>query len=134
MTRRRWGLLALGIVLLGWILGGEWVSIHAHVPENHFLDALTGLSFLLSGIVALDRRPGNRIGWLMIAYVVVNYLGNWGNLQVPVVPAVGASIGQQLGSPFLAHIALSYPTGRLRTRSIGPSSASSTPRRASPAW
>ncbi|HEV2241674.1 MAG TPA: sensor histidine kinase, partial [Streptosporangiaceae bacterium] len=42
--------------------------------------------------------------------------GNWGNLQVPVVPAVGASIGQQLGSPFLAHIALSYPTGRLRTR------------------
>jgi signal transduction histidine kinase len=116
MTSRRWGLLALGIVLLGWILGGEWVSIHAHVPENHFLDALTGLSFLLSGIVALDQRPGNRIGWLMIAFVVVNYLGNWGNLQVPVVPAIGATIGQQFGSPILAHIALSYPTGRLRTR------------------
>jgi signal transduction histidine kinase len=116
MTRRRWWLLALGIVLLGWILGGEWVSIHAHVPENHFIDALPGLSFLLAGIVALDQRPGNRIGWLMIAYVVVSYLGNWGNLQVPVAPAIGSSIGQQLGGAILAHIALSYPTGRLRTR------------------
>ncbi len=40
MTRRRWGLAALGIVLLAWIIGGEWVSIHQHVPENHFIDAL----------------------------------------------------------------------------------------------
>jgi signal transduction histidine kinase len=116
MTRRRWGLLTLGIALLGWILGGEWVSIHAHVPENHFIDALTGVSFVLSGLVALDQRPRNRIGALMIAFVVVSYLGNWGNLQVPVVPAIGASIGQQLSAPILAHIALSYPTGGLRTR------------------
>ncbi len=116
MTKRRWGLFALGITLLGWVIGGEWVSIHALVPENHFIDALPGLSFLVAGIVALDRRPGNCIGWLMIAYVVVSYLGNWGNLQVPVVPAIGGSIGQQLGGAILAHMGLSYPTGRLRTR------------------
>ena len=116
MTGRRWGLLALGLALLGWIIGGEWVSIHARVPENHFIDALPGLSFLLAGLVALDRRPSSRIGWLMIAYVVVSYLGNWGNLQVPAAPAIGSSIGQQLGGAILAHMALSYPTGRLRTR------------------
>jgi len=116
MTGRRWGLLALGLALLGWIIGGEWVSIHAHVPENHFIDALPGLSFLLAGLVALDRRPSSRIGRLMIAYVVVSYLGNWGNLQVPAAPAIGSSIGQQLGGAILAHMALSYPTGRLRTR------------------
>ena len=50
MTRRRWGLAALGIVLLAWIIGGEWVSIHQHVPENHFIDALGGLSFLVAGL------------------------------------------------------------------------------------
>jgi hypothetical protein len=77
MTRRRWGLAALGTVLVGWILSGEWVSIHQHVPENHFIDALVGLSFLAAGIVTLDRRPGNAIGRLMIAYVVVSYFGNW---------------------------------------------------------
>jgi signal transduction histidine kinase len=91
------------------------VSIRQHVPENHLIDALGGLSFLVAGLVALDRRPHNRIGWLMIAYAVVSYLGNWGNLQAAVVPMIGL-IGQQLGGPILAQMALSYPTGRLRTR------------------
>ena len=115
MTRRRWALALLGLALLGWIIGGEWVSIHQHVPENHFIDALGGLSFLVAGLVALDRRPGNAIGKLMIAYAAVSYLGNWGNLQVAVVPMIG-TIGQQLGGPILAQMLLSYPTGRLRTR------------------
>jgi signal transduction histidine kinase len=115
MTRRRWGLAALGVVMLAWILGGEWVSIHARVPENHLIDAVGGLSYLLAGLVALDRRPGNAFGKLMIAYVAVSYLGNWGNLQVAVVPMIGL-IGQQPSGAILAHAALSYPTGRLRTR------------------
>jgi signal transduction histidine kinase len=115
MTRRRWVLLALGVALAGWIIGGEWVSIRQHVPENHLIDALGGLSFLVAGLVALDRRPHNRMGWLMIAYAVVSYLGNWGNLQVAAVPMVGL-IGQRLGGPILAQMVLSYPTGRLRTR------------------
>jgi signal transduction histidine kinase len=91
------------------------VSIHQQVPENHFIDALGGLSFLVAGLVALDRRPHNRIGWLMIAYVIVSYCGNWSNLQAAVVPMIGL-IGQQLGGPILAQMLLSYPTGRLRTR------------------
>jgi signal transduction histidine kinase len=115
MTGRRWGLLALGVAVAGWIIGGEWVSIRQQVPENHLIDALGGLSFLVAGLVALDRRPHNRIGWLMIAYAVVSYLGNWGNLQAAVIPMVGL-IGQQLGGPILAQMVLSYPTGRLRTR------------------
>ncbi len=56
MTRRRWGLLVLGIALAGWAMGGEWLSIRAHVDENHLLDAIGGLSFLLAGLVALDGR------------------------------------------------------------------------------
>src|SRR6266487_4821477 len=93
MTRRRWGLAALGIMLMGWVIGGEWVSIHQHVPENHFIDALGGLSFLAAGLVALDRRPGNAIGKLMIAYVVVSYLGNWGE------PAASGGADDRLRRP-----------------------------------
>ena len=115
MTRRRWGLLALSATLAFWSLGGEWVSIHQHVPENHFLDLLGGLSYLVAGIVALNRRPGNAIGTLMIAYGFVWYLGNWGNIDVPVLPLFGASVGQWGATPILAQIVLSYPSGRLRT-------------------
>jgi signal transduction histidine kinase len=45
----------------------------------------------------------------------VDYLGNWGNLQLPVLPLLGVSAGQVATGVLLAHIALSYPTGRLRT-------------------
>jgi signal transduction histidine kinase len=115
MTRRRWWLLALAVVCVAWVLGGEWVSIHRGVPENHFIDALGGLAFLAGGLITLDRRPGNAIGPLMIAFGLVGYFGNWGNLNVPVLPLLGVSIGQWAGAPILAQIALSYPTGRLRT-------------------
>jgi len=115
MTRRRLVLAALGVVVAAWILGGEWVSIHAHVPENHLIDALGGLAFLVAGLIALDRRPEYSIGTLMIAFAVVSYFGNWGNLQVAMVPLVGLA-GQQFGAAILAQTVLSYPTGRLRTR------------------
>jgi signal transduction histidine kinase len=116
MTRRRWWLLALAVLCAGWALGGEWVSIRHAVPENHFIDVLGGLAFLAGGIIALDRRPGNAIGPLMLAYGIIWYFGNWGNIDLPLLPLLGASIGQWAGTPILAQIALSYPTGRLRTR------------------
>ena len=92
------------------------MSIHHGVPENHFLDLMGGLAYLATGIIILDRRPGNAIGPLIIAYGVIWYSGNWGNLNVPVLPLLGASVGQWAGTPILVQIALAYPTGRLRTR------------------
>jgi len=115
VTGRRWALFALAVAGVGWILGAEWVSIRHGVPENHFIDAMTGLAFLTCGIIALDRRPGNAIGTLMIAFAFVSYFGNWGNIDVPVLPLLGASVGQWGATPILAQIALSYPSGRLRT-------------------
>jgi len=32
MTRRRWWLAALGVALVAWIIGGEWVSISRRRP------------------------------------------------------------------------------------------------------
>jgi signal transduction histidine kinase len=116
MTRHRWRLLVLAVVCAGWALGAEWVSIHFGVPENHFLDLMSGLAFLAGGIITVDRRPGNVIGPLMIAFGIIWYFGNWASLNVPVLTLLGVSIGQWAGTPMFAQIALSYPTGRLRTR------------------
>jgi signal transduction histidine kinase len=113
MTLRRWALVALAGAALAWALGGEWVSISRGVQESHLLDVTVGLSFFGAGIVALDRRPGNVIGPLMIVYAVTWFLGNWGN-QIPVFPTLGFVAGL-FGAPLLAHIALAYPSGRLRT-------------------
>ncbi|HEY5980482.1 MAG TPA: histidine kinase [Microlunatus sp.] len=70
MTPRRWGLLALACSLLGLALGQEWLSIHFQIRENHLLDFFVGISAATAGIVALDRRPGNRVGWLLVAVSV----------------------------------------------------------------
>ncbi len=113
MTRRRWMLVALGGASLVWALGGEWVSISHGVNESHLLDVTVGLSFFGAGIVALDRRPGNVIGLLMVAFAASWFVGNWGNF-VPVFPTLGFVAGL-FGAPLLVHIALTYPSGRLRT-------------------
>jgi signal transduction histidine kinase len=115
MTRRRWGLLVLAVAAVGYALGGEWQSIRGGVPENHLLDAAVGLSFFCAGIVALDRKPGNRIGWLMVGFAATWFLGNWGNWSVPVLPTLGL-VGGALSTPLIAHLALSYPSGRVRAR------------------
>ena len=115
MTPRRWALVALGLAALVWALGGEWVSISHGVPESHLLDVTVGLSFFAAGIVALDRRPGNVIGPLMIALAATWFLGNWGNLPIPVFPTL-IFVAGPFGAPLLAHSTLAYPSGRLRTR------------------
>jgi signal transduction histidine kinase len=115
MTRRRWFLVALGVTALAWILGGEWVSITRGIQENHFLDALGGLTFVGAGLVALDRRPGNVIGPLMIAYGTITYIPNWSNLGLPVLPTLGL-IADSISAAFLVTIMLAYPNGRVERR------------------
>jgi signal transduction histidine kinase len=114
MTRWRWALVALAVAGLVWALGGEWVSIHEGVRENHLLDALVGLSFFAGGIVALDRRPGNAIGPLMVAYAFTWFIANWSLLGIPVFPSL-VFLADLVQAPILVHIALGYPSGRLRT-------------------
>jgi len=114
MTPRRWALVALGVAALAWALGSEWASIHAGARESHFLDVIVGLSFFAGGIVALDRRPGNAIGPLLIGYAVTWFFGNWYQARIPVFPTL-IFVAGLFGAPLLAHIALAYPSGRLRT-------------------
>ncbi len=114
MTGRRW--VALGVVLLGltWGLGGEAVSIGHHVEENHFLDALTGLSFFVGGAIAIDRRPGNLLGPLMVLNGVAWFCGNWTNIPNGwTLPFL--HLGQAAATGLLAHLVMAYPRGRLTT-------------------
>jgi len=114
VTARRWWLLALAVGALVWALGGEWISISNGVPENHFLDAMVGLSFFGAGIVAIDRRPGNVIGPLMICYAAAWFLGNWGQTGLPLLVPLGF-VGGTLSTPFLVQILFVYPSGRIQT-------------------
>jgi len=115
MTRRRWLLAALALAALVWILGAEWVSITHGIRENHFLDAMSGLAFVGAGIVALDRRPGNLIGPLMIVFGTITYIPNWSNLGIPVFPTL-ALIANSISAAFLVTIMLAYPSGRVERR------------------
>src|SRR5215217_2975178 len=112
MTRRRWWLLALAVAALAWILGAEWISITHGIEENHFLDAMIGLTFVGAGIVALDRRAGNVIGPLMIVFGTIAYIPNWSNLGLPVFPTL-VLVANSIGAAFLIHIILAYPNGRV---------------------
>ena len=114
LTKRRCRLALLFAAALCWTIGGEWVSIHAGVRQNHFIDALGGLSFAVAGLIAANRKPGNALAPLMFSYVFISYLGNWGNLRIPGLPVIGL-MGDQLTAAVLAHIALAYPSGRLQT-------------------
>ncbi len=49
--------------------------------EDAFLDGLAGASFTVAGTVALLRRPGNRIGPLMLAVGFTWFFGNFAGVS-----------------------------------------------------
>jgi signal transduction histidine kinase len=108
--------LAIGVVALGlvWGLGGEAVSIAHHVDENHLLDAVVGLSYFAGGAIAIDRRPGNLLGPLMVLNGIAWFCGNWINLlnswSLPFL-----HLGAAATTGLVAHLVMAYPTGRLTT-------------------
>ncbi len=116
MTTRRWLLVGAAVLAAAWVLGAEWSSIGGGVPENHLLDALVGGTFIGAGLVAIDRRPGNIIGPLMVAFGAIGYFANWSNLgTIPMFPML-AVVNDIASAALIAHIALTYPTGHLRSR------------------
>jgi signal transduction histidine kinase len=107
--------VAGGVLAVAWVLGAEWESIRAGVQENHLLDALVGGTFIAAGLIAIDRRPGNVIGPLMLTFGVCEYFGNWSHAGLPLFPTLFV-INDLASAALLAHIALAYPTGHLRSR------------------
>jgi hypothetical protein len=116
VTRRRWILIGAGVLGAVWVLGAEWASIRNGVQENHLLDAMVGGTFIAAGLIAIDRRPRNAIGPLMVVFGVMEYFANWTNLgTLPVFPML-ATINSMVSAALIANIALIYPSGHLRSR------------------
>lgn len=117
MTPRRAGLVALGV--LGTMLIG--IAIHQHeqaFPSDRLLLILRAVgivSFLIAGIVATDRHPESRTGPLMIG-TAFGFVA----IEMQAYPsAVLRYIGVWLGGLphlLLAHLILTYPTGRFSSR------------------
>ncbi len=107
------------VALCGAALGGWTTLIAAGVPDADMfrvtVHAVAGALFLVSGIVAHHRRATNKVGPLMMG-VGIGFFSE--DLQLS--PVAWAHTAGQLtlaaSGPFLAHLVLAFPTGRLESR------------------
>ncbi|MGH3136325.1 MAG: hypothetical protein ACRDPV_07520, partial [Gaiellaceae bacterium] len=112
--------LAIGIALLV-VEASVAVAILATSDEIESpwlaitLAVSAGAAFVLSGLIALIRRPENRTGVLLAATGYVWFLGALSTSTNDWVFTVGFVLGNLVWVPFSA-LVLAYPTGRLETR------------------
>ena len=107
--------LALLPIGLAWALVAEWVRLRADWPIGWVaLDIVPGIAFLVAGQVAWHRRPGTRIGPLMVATGFAWYVGTF---AVTSDAAVDGFIRAFQGyyDVLIAWLVLAYPTGFLRS-------------------
>ena len=115
----RGAFLAAGAVALAETAGGvAIVATSNHEPHKAATAALAataGLSFVVSGLVALRRRPENRTGLYLAAVGYLWFFGSLGDANNDVVWTAAAVLGNLAFVPFAA-LALAFPTGRLAPR------------------
>ncbi len=75
---------------------------------------LIGVVYLAAGLVAWRRRPGNRMGFLMVGGALLYQVVSLANVQVAGLVALGQLVATvPLG--LIVHLLLAFPSGRLRT-------------------
>jgi len=96
---------------------GPFLSSYSFEPTilSAIVYTAVGASFLGAGLVAWVRRPGNRIGPLMIGVGLAFFLPAVWWIRTPVALVVGVAAVSWYQA-FLVHLALAFPTGRLRSR------------------
>ena len=106
----RLGLIGLGVAFGA---GAEWVRLAAGWPVQWVVaDAIPGVLFLASGYTAWERRPGNRIGPLMVATGFAWFVGTYGASRDLIIDRLAVGF-QGWYDVLLAALLLAYPTGRL---------------------
>jgi len=117
MRTRTLVLVAFGGLALA-ALGTALVLASDHTENTAaFLSlALTvGLSFLVSGVIALWRRPENRTGFLLVLVAYFWFLGALAESDNDWIFSLGVLVSSLAFGAFV-HLLLAYPTGRLQGR------------------
>jgi signal transduction histidine kinase len=118
---RRWLILTglAGLAVLIPALAVQWMG---HAKGYEPIDVLqfvaydiAGGSFLIVGWIAAWRRPNSRIGLLMMAVGLVWFLGQIGWIPDALAWSLSNAVGNAW-APILAHVFVSFPSGRLRAR------------------
>src|SRR3954449_10086070 len=104
--------LALGVVVLVVVTGGEH---NVHRGAYAALALGIGWGFTGTGLYAWRRRPGNRVGPLMIAVGFSGMLKALAFSNGSVLFTIG-TLGEVLIFAVLIHLLLSFPSGRLEGR------------------
>src|ERR1044072_511720 len=92
----------------------------ARAPQDNKAASLSlaltvGLSFLVSGVIALWRRPENRTGILLVLVAYFWFLGALPESNNDWIFTLGVLVSS-LALPAFVHLLLAYPTGELRSR------------------
>jgi signal transduction histidine kinase len=113
---RRTGLILLAAgVALGVV--AEWAAFDWGDPAHWVPDLIVGWCLIGSGFVASARRPASRSGALMSATGFSWFLGNFAGVASASVAWLSAH-GLYLYRGPLAHLILTYPSGRVSSRLI----------------
>jgi PAS domain S-box-containing protein len=112
--------LAFGLALLALetALAVALIAASEHEPDKGWtigLAVTAGVAFVVSGLVALARRPENRTGVYMASVGYLWFLGALAESNDPWIASIGYVLGGLAFAPFTA-LLLSYPTGRFGSR------------------
>ena len=118
MTRRTLA-LALALALAAVEVGGAVWIVATSESETHWarigLALAAGVTFVISGLIALERRPENRTGLYLAATGYLWLLNALTDSTNEWVFSAGFVVGELVWVPFTA-LVLAYPTGQLRGR------------------
>src|SRR5512133_932312 len=108
-TRLLVGTWTLALVAAAGSLALVLTSNHEDQPAGRAaLIVVLGLVFVGSGLIALIRRPDNRIGGLMVIVGFLWFVGSLAESNQATVFTIGAALAL-LVYPAFAHLFLAYP-------------------------
>lgn len=104
---------AMGVLI---VVDCVLLTDNAEVPYVYLVGfTVVGAVYLVAGVVAWRRRPGNRMGFLLCAGGLVYLLASLANVQVRGLIAVGQLVAT-VPLALIVHLLLAFPSGRLRSR------------------